>query len=254
MRLMRSPAEGTQSETTPIQGTSEAGQLDSSARQETLRSPPPLFVPESPATVQPNAVEGSPVPTHPPVASTPVPTLLPVASDDLPPHDEEEVKRFIKDSWRHHLDRLATFDGMSWGSAYETIAQVKLLLPVGEYYGMQVNYAHHTISIGRFKGPNDTERTIGFCQLASYLTDLSIGTWKNKLWFFFAVYRFLHETKELDEPSIGSELYRIRQAMVCWGVYPVTGLVTLPQRDDRAKYRITPTGRQLRKYFGGAQG
>lgn len=147
------------------------------------------------------------------------------------------------------MRQLASFDKMSWGTAYQTIAEVQVVIKIGKVYLMSVNFARHNISTGRFIAEEDRPPTdVEIQTLGSYLNGQSVGTWANKLTFFFAVYDFLERTKGVAEERLGTELYEIRQAMASWGVSPGACDSFLPAGDPRASYLLTPARNMIRQY------
>lgn len=138
-------------------------------------------------------------------------------------------------------------DTKSWGTAYKTFAEVLLLLRVGKQFKMTPNYACGKVSTGRFCDCNK-KREISIQVLGSCMNGQSIGTWNNKLTFFFHVHRFLAQTKEMTEESMGKKLWAVRQAMADWGGGPQTSSSFLPFGDERALGMLTPTLGLIRRY------
>jgi hypothetical protein len=147
--------------------------------------------------------------------------------------------------------QLELFRHNSWGTAYQTIAEVQLLLEVGKRYGMSPNFARHSVSVGSFDDGNQPNRQIDFHLLGSYLNGQSGGTWINKVTFFFAVRAFLVRTEGVPEERLGREVYEVRQAMAHWGIFPAALDRFLPTGDPRASYRITPVRTMIRRYMAG---
>ena len=122
----------------------------------------------------------------------------------------------------------------SWGSAYKTIAEVKVLLRVGKRLKMEINLATHSVSPGTYLNGDGEPRTIHFAVLGWYLNGQADGTWMNRLTFFFAVYHFLRETESVTKETLGDELWEAREAMLTWEVSPRTPTSLLDAGDGNA--------------------
>ena len=144
---------------------------------------------------------------------------------------------------------MESFSRESWGTAYQTIAEVQLLLQVGKKYQMTVNFALHRVSSGRFVDRDHKERTIEFLLLGSYLSEQTSGTWTNKLTFFFAVHHFLAKTETIAPENLAGDLREARVAMLSWGVTLKTPASFLKTGDPLAAFRITPLHRMIRQYM-----
>lgn len=163
---------------------------------------------------------------------------------------DEEVVQWTRSHWSDEVDQLASFGQKSWGTAYQTIAEVQLVLRISKCYKMVINFASHQIFTGWFDDRDGKKRYISFQHLGSYLNGQSAGTWMNKLTFFFAVYHFLVQTQGVaEEGSIGRELEEVRQAMTSWGVFRETNNSFLPHGDPRASYLITPVRSLICQYM-----
>ena len=90
-----------------------------------LSSPPPLFLSESGPTNPPTPVKNAVNPSH----ASPSPLVN-------TPMTDEEVEACTRSSWLDKIRQLNLFGNNSWGSAYQTIAEVKLVLRIGKKYRM----------------------------------------------------------------------------------------------------------------------
>jgi hypothetical protein len=163
---------------------------------------------------------------------------------------DQEVREWILTSWQTETDLITSFSQKSWGTAYQTVAEVQVVLRICKTFGIKPNFARHRVSTGRFTESNKVQRTIDFRAIGSYMNDQSPNTWMNKLTFFFAVHQFLARTEGLGEEDIGKRLYEVRQAMANWGIRPKMNTF-LPAGDPKASYQLTPTHRMIRKYNTG---
>jgi hypothetical protein len=223
-------------EPTPIHPPSHDTSADAAISQTPPISPTPLFLPE----VETRS------PSIPPESITQPVEAAPVSI--TPPLTVNEIRTWIQTLLAAEAQELASFSCRSWGTAYQTVAEVQFVLGVGHRFRMSANYARHHISTGRFTGRGDEDVTIEFQQLGSFLNGQSTGTWTNKLTFFFAVYHFLMQTEGVAEESLGRQLNEIRQAMVSWGVIQRTSDPFLPNADSRTFYLVTPVRTLIRRY------
>ena len=220
---------------TPIQPSSPGVSADIAISQTPPNSPPPLFLSEDDAT-----------PTSIPFESNPG-YVRPSPSLSSQSLTIDEIRTWITTLLGEEAQQLASFSRRSWGTAYQSVAEVQFVLEVGQRFRMSANFARHHISSGRFTGRGNEDVAIEFQLLGSLLNGQSMGTWTNKL-TFFSVYKFLMQTEGVAEESLGRELYEIRQAMVSWGVIQRTSNSFLPNADPRASYLITPVRTMIRRY------
>lgn len=163
----------------------------------------------------------------------------------------KEVEACTRSSWPDEIRQLESFDNNSWGSAYQTIAEVQLVLRIGKKYRMTTNYARCRVSVGLFIDRNGEERGIKFEHLGSYLNGQSAGTWANKLTFFFSVYHFLVKTEGVGEEKLGPTIFEVRRAVASWGISSEAEGDFLSRGDNKASLLITPTRKTIRQYMRG---
>lgn len=173
----------------------------------------------------------------------------PLAPSSAGPLTDQELREWTRLLWQEEIRQLKSFRLKSWGTAYQTIAEVQLLLRIGKRYRITVNFPLHCVSTGRFFDRNGEERGIEFQLIGSYLNGQSPGTWANKLTFFFAVYDFLAQTKNVVEDGLEIELRNARQDMLSWGVSVEVPQAFLPAVDVQARHRITPLRNMIRQYM-----
>jgi hypothetical protein len=163
---------------------------------------------------------------------------------------DDELREWSRNKWSEGVKLLASFENRSWGTAYRTVAEVRVLLQIGRTYRMVVNTAIHHVSGGLYVDRDGREKPIAFPLLGSYLNQQSPGTWTNKLTFFFHVHSFLATTNGPIGENLQGDLYGIRQAMASWGVYPeiLNADDFLPNGDARAAYVLKRTLNELRHY------
>jgi len=205
----------------------------------TPTQPTPLFFPDEEPATQTPPIESGPDLVHPP------PTQF------TGPLSDEELRAWTRTLWAKEVLQLASFGGESWGTAYQTIAEVQLLLRIGKKYRMNINFALHHVSPGRFVDRDHKERAIDLQLLGSHLNGQTPGTWTNKLTFFFAVHHFLTKTETVTTEDLVGELREARQAMLSWGVTQQIPASFLPTGDPRTVFRITPLHRMIRQYMLG---
>lgn len=153
----------------------------------------------------------------------------------------------VQQRWADEAKMLEQFNRMSWGTAYQTIAEVQLILRIGQAYGVTLNLYLHSVSPGRDDESGITNvdiRTVGY-----YLNGQAPGTWKNKFTFFFAVYAFLEKTSSNGGEDLGDELYRARQAMLSWNVGLDVPQEFLPRGDKRASFVLLQLHRSIKNYM-----
>jgi hypothetical protein len=223
-------------EPTPVQLPSTDTSAEAAVSQTPPLSPTPLFLPEGDTRSQSTPPETIPRPADPsPVLPTPSLTA-------------DEIRTWITSFLAAEVQELASFGSRSWGTAYQTVAEVQFVLGVGHRFRMSANFACHHVSTGRFTGWAGENVAIEFQHLGSCLNGQSTGTWTNKLTFFFAVYQFLMQTEGVAEESVGKQLYEMRQAMVSWGVIQRICNSFLPSADPRTFYLVTPVRTLIRRY------
>lgn len=187
-------------------------------------------------------------PAAPSVESAPN-LAQPLPEQSTEPLSDDELREWLRAQWPEEIRQLASFGRKSWGTAYQAIAEVQLLLQIGKTYQMTINLAIHNVSSGWFIDRDRKEKRIEFRLLGSYLNNQSPGTWTNKLTFFFAVYHFLAQTEAIVAEDLGRELHEARQAMLSWGVSLKTPACFLPTGDARTAFRLTPLHGMIRRYM-----
>lgn len=162
---------------------------------------------------------------------------------------DEEFAKTIRTRWAQEAELLGAFKKASWGTAYQTVAEVQLLLRIGQSYDMTLNFPSHSVSLG-----NDDKSAITGIEiqlLGSYLNGQAFGTWTNKFTFFFAIYDFLQRTQNATVEGVGTSLYEIRKALLSWKVGLEIPDAFLPAGDPRAKFKLTPLHVTIREYAVG---
>lgn len=241
------PAQGVLPEPAPVGETSPGRRPEPVAPATSPRSPTPLFLPEEDPT-EPNPSEGDsgnpPLRTEsapPPRQSSPAPGLA--MTDD-------ELREWSRQKWADGVTLLRSFQKRSWGTAYWTVAEIRVLIQIGQMYRMTVNTAVRSVSAGSYVDRDGGEKPITLPVLGSYLNGQSPGTWTNKLTFFFHVHRFLAATNGTAGEDLPGDLHGIRQSMTSWGVYPeiLKADNFLPRGDARAAYVLKRAREELRRY------
>ena len=163
---------------------------------------------------------------------------------------DDELREWSRQQWADGVTLLGSFAKRSWGTAYQTVAEIRVLIQIGQTYRMTVNTAIHSVSAGSFIDRDNRERSITFPLLGSHLNGQSPGTWTNKLTFFFHVHQFLAATNGTTGGNLPGYLYDIRQAMASWGVYLeiLKAENFLPNGDARAAYVLKHARDELRRY------
>ena len=161
-----------------------------------------------------------------------------------------EIQEWSRQKWADAVTLLESFQKRSWGTAYRTVAEIRVLIQIGQTYRMTVNTAIHSMSGGSFIDRDNREKSIDFPLLGSHLNEQSPGTWSNKLTFFFHVHQFLAATNGATGENLPGDLYHLRQAMTSWGVYPeiLKADNFLPNGDARAAYVLKHARDELCHY------
>jgi hypothetical protein len=162
---------------------------------------------------------------------------------------EQELREWTVSLWPKEVHELKSFRLKSWGTAYQAIAEVQVLLRLGKTYRVTVNLPLHSVSMGHYFDRDGKEKAIEFRLLGSYMNGQSPGTWGNKLTLFFAIYHFLARTEGMEAESLDAELRTARQAMLSWGIGVEPPESFLPIADARTTYRITPLRNMIREYM-----
>jgi hypothetical protein len=165
-----------------------------------------LFLPDEDPTIEPPSVCDSLTPAH--ALTTP----------PMEQSSDEALGQWFRSLWVEELELLMSFKNNSWGTAYQAIASVQVLLRIGKKLKMDINLATHSVSPGVYLDSNGQERMIQFGVLGCHLNGQANGTWVNKLTFFFAVYDFLRQTELATKVTLGDKLWDAREAMSTWGV------------------------------------
>jgi hypothetical protein len=153
----------------------------------------------------------------------------------------------VRNRWTMEKDFLENISENSWGSAYDTIVEVQVLLRIcNRYYGMTMNLPMHNVSTGR----DDESAVSGFHLVAigSCLNGQSWRTWENKLTFFYAVDEFLQRTNGGGE-DLDEFLQRAMDAMLKWNVGIDIPDRFLPKADKRSRFTMSPLHRAIRDYM-----
>ena len=209
---------------------------------QTQQYPTPTSQNQRAPSLEPPCTDGQ----TPPASVEGTQVLLPVSSEQQ--LSEDEIQSWTREIWADEVLELQSYTARSWGTAYQTVAEVQLLLRIGRRYCMATNFALHHVSAGRFRDGDGQERTINVLLLGSYLTGQATGTWANKLTFFFAVHHFINVVAGQSRDSVPDNVYEVYQAMLSWDVSVESRGTPLPCGDPRAKYLVTPTRTLMRKH------
>lgn len=176
----------------------------------------------------------------PPQTQPPLPTrTTPTPEDDMPDH--------IRVRWAREVVFLHGFDRASWGTAYRTIAEIQLLLRIGQAYGMTPNLSSHSVTTGV---DGESGLDIEIQRIGSWLNGQAFRTWTNKLTFFFAIHDFLRQTDDVTvADNLSADLSEARQAMLSWGVGLEVPDTFLPVGDNRARFKLSPLHKLIRDYM-----